>query len=140
MVPRDSKVLGFLMQLDNLLMFEQDTYSIVSRESSPSRFLTNLIISLSRGPITYQLILGLLILNSTLSNRNDLGPKNLTRPLITDNFYIAGLIRLIHLHIILYSLLRSCREPLTTLILAKYQHVNKIKYESKEVHSHEIIE
>ena len=139
-VPRDSKVLGFLVQLDNPLMFELDSYSIVSRERSPRRFLTNLIINLSQGQITYQLIIGLLLLSSTPSTRDALGPKNLTSPLITDNFYTSRLIRLIHLRLIFYSLLRSRREPLTTLIFSIYQHVRKINYESKEAQSHETIE
>ena len=75
------------MQLDNPLIFELDYYTIVSRESSPRGFLTNLIISLSQGQITYQLILGLLLVSSTPSTIDVLGPKKLTRPPITDDFY-----------------------------------------------------
>ena len=93
-------------------MFQLDSYSIVSLESSLRRFLANLIISLSRGQIIDQLILGLLLLSSTPSTRNALGPKNLTRSQIIDNFYTTRIIRLIHLRLILYSLLKSHREPL----------------------------
>ena len=77
------------MQFDNLLLFELDSYTIVSRESSPRRLLTNLIISLSGGQITYQLILGLLLFSLTPSTRDALGPKNLTRPPITNDLYIT---------------------------------------------------
>ena len=75
------------MKLDNPLIFELNSNTIVSQESSPRRFLTNLIISLSRGQITYQLILDLLLLSTTLSIRGALVPKNLTRPPITNDFY-----------------------------------------------------
>ena len=135
------------MQLDNPLIFELNSYIIISQESSPRRFLTNLIISLSQGQITYQLILCILLLSSTPSARDALGPKNLTTPPppppplpITDNFYTTRLIKLIHLCLILYSLLKSRRELLTTLILARYQYVNEIKDGSKEAQSHETIE
>ena len=102
--------------------------------------MTNLITSLSRGQITYQLILGFLLLSSTPSIRRALRPKNITRLLITNNFYITRVIRLIQLCQILYSLLRFRREPLITLRLIRNQYVNIIKYESIEVQSHETIE
>ena len=102
--------------------------------------MSNLIISLSRGRITYQLTLGLLLLNSTPTIRDALRSKSLTRLLITDNFYTTKLIRLIHLCLVLYSLLRSCKEPLTTLGLARNQYVNRTEYESIEAHSQETIE
>ena len=85
-VSRDNEVLGFLVQLNNPLIFELDSCTIVSLESSPGLLLTNLIISLSRGQIIYQLILGLLLLNSTPSTRDALSPKNLTRLPIIDDF------------------------------------------------------
>ena len=127
------------MQLDNPLISKPISYSIVSCESFLKQFFTNLITSLSRGQITYQLILGFLLLNSTQSIRGVLRPKNLTRLLITNNFYTIRLITLINLCLILYSLLSSRREPLTTLRLIRNQYVNKIKCESIEVQSHETI-
>ena len=74
------------------------------------------------------------------SIRDALRSKSLARLLITYNFYTTRLIRLIHLCLVLYSLLRSCKEPLTTLRLARNQYVNRTKYESIEVHSQETIE
>ena len=74
------------------------------------------------------------------SIRDALRSKSLVRLLITYNFYTTRLIRLIHLCLVLYSLLRSCKEPLTTLRLARNQYVNRTKYESIEVHSQETIE
>ena len=53
-----------------------------------------------------------------------------TRLLITSNFYTTRLIRLIHLCLIPYSLLRSRKESLTILRLARNQYVNKTKNES----------
>ena len=50
------------------------------------------------------------------------------------------LIRLIHICLVIYSLLRFCKEPLTTLRLARNQYVNRTKYESIEVHSQKTIE
>ena len=128
------------MQLDNPLIFKLESYSIVSCKSSPRRFLTNLITSLSQGQITYQLILGFLLLISTPSTRGALSPKNLTRLLIIDDFYTTKLIRLIHLCLILYSLLISQKESLTTSKLIRNQYVNIIKYESIVDQSHETIE
>ena len=128
------------MQLDNPLRSKSKFYSIVSRKCFPRRLLSNLIISLSRGQITYQLTLGLLLLSSTSSIRDALRSKSLTRLLITDNFYTTRLIRFIHLCLVLYSLLRSCKEPLTLLRLARNQYENRTKYESIEVHSQEITE
>ena len=78
------------------------------------RLLLNLIICLSQGQIFYQLILGFLLLSSTLSIRDALRPKNLIHLLIVDNFYTIRLIRLIRFCQILYSLLRSHKEPRTT--------------------------
>ena len=116
-------------------MSNLEFHSIVPCESPPNPFLPNLIISLSRSQIIYQLILGFLPLSSTLSTRDALKPKNLTCLLIIDNFYITQLIRLIHICLILYSLLKSRKEPLAILRLIINQHVNKTEYESIEVHS-----
>ena len=102
--------------------------------------MSNLIISLSRGRITYQLTLGLSLLSSTPSIRDALRSKSLTRLLSTNNFYTTRLIRLIHLCLVLYSLLRSYKEPLTILRLTRNQYINRTKYESIEVHSQETIE
>ena len=78
----------------------------------------------------FTLTLGLLLLSSTLSIRDALRSKNLTRLLITGNFYTTKLIRLIPLCLVLYSLLRSHQEPLTILRLARNQYVNITKHES----------
>ena len=116
-------------------MSNLEFHSIVPCKSPPKRFMPNLIISLSRSQIIYQLILGFLLLSSTPRTRDALRPKNLTRLLITDKLYITRLIRLIHLCLILYSLLISHKELLAILRLIINQHVNKTEYESKEMHS-----
>ena len=130
-------MLGYLVQLDNSLIFNSESPSIVPCKSYPRQLLPNLIISLSRCSIIYQLILGFFLLNSTPSTIDALRPKNLTRLLIINNFYTTKIIRLIYLCLVLYSLLRSHREPLTTLRLIRNQYVSKTKYESIEFQSHE---
>ena len=118
------------MQLDNPLRSKSKFYSIVSLKCFPEQLLPNLIISLSRGRITYQLTLGLLLLSSTPSIRDALRSKNFTCLLITGNFYTTKLIRLIHLCLVLYSFLRYRKEPLTILRLARNQYVNRTKHDS----------
>ena len=134
-IPRDNKILGYFVQLDNSIMSNLEFHSIIPCKSPRTPFLPNLIISLSRSQIIYQLILRFLLLSSTPSTTDVLRPKNLTSLLIINNFYITRLIRLIHIFLILYSLLKSPKEPLAILRLIRNQHVNKTEYESIKVHS-----